>query len=728
MERFSRRQFITGGAVAALGGTLALAGCAPSGSSNAKGSNGAGSGSSAGIGSGMGKHGQFDVEVMVTDGNLDRITVLNSRETPGMGDVAMEELTQLIVDNQTLNVDTVSGATLSSMAFIGAVSDALDQAGQKSSDWRKRDKATPAQTKLPASADVVVVGVGGAGFAAAITAANAGKSVVLLEKMGVFGGDTALSGGEMAAPGNWIQVQEGIADSPDALAKDMLEGGDNAGDPALVQIIAEGALDSSQWLTFEGGISWKHDLMQFGGHNTKRSIIPITHSGSEMTTKLTKRAGEIDTLTLAKNSPAVELVKSGDAITGVKVKNTVTGEESTIACKAVVLASGGFGSNIDMRVKYNPAMDDSILSTDSVGATGDGITMGEAAGANLIDMQYIQTYPVCDPETGSLLYVGDVRLESRAIMVNKEGDRFVEELDRRDVLSNAIVEQTDGKAYMLFNQANADETGLLVTHEDEYENLEARKVIVKGDTLEAVCEPFGVDAAELAKTVEKWNQYCKDGNDPDFNFRGDFNAIEGGPYYLMAYKPAVHYTMGGLHINTDAQVLDDADAPIPGLYAAGEVAGHKMGTNRLGSCSMSDIYTFGRIAGKNAAAVKDALPTYTVEAVESAPAQPGDIDDLVGEEETYETADNQYIGKAQGMDDEIVVRVTVDDGKISQVEVLKQNETEGIGVPATEQLPEKFVGLDTEEAINAVDGISGATITSNALKQAVVNALLQAKG
>ncbi len=415
---------------------------------------------------------------------------------------------------------------------------------------------------------------------------------------GVFGDGI----GEMAAPGNWIQVQEGIADSPDALAKDMLEGGDNAGDPALVQIIAEGALDSSQWLTFEGGISWKHDLMQFGGHNTKRSIIPITHSGSEMTTKLTKRAGEIDTLTLAKNSPADELVKSGDAITGVKGKNTVTDKESTIACKAVVLASGGFGSNIDMRVKYNPAMDDSILSTDSVGATGDGITMGEAAGANLIDMQYIQTYPVCDPETGSLLYVGDVRLESRAIMVNKEGDRFVEELDRRDVLSNAIVEQTDGKAYMLFNQANADETGLLVTHEDEYENLEARKVIVKGDTLEAVCEPFGVDAAELAKTVEKWNQYCKDGNDPDFNFRGDFNAIEGGPYYLMAYKPAVHYTMGGLHINTDAQVLDDADAPIPGLYAAGEVAGHKMGTNRLGSCSMSDIYTFGRIAGKNAAA------------------------------------------------------------------------------------------------------------------------------
>lgn len=601
MERFSRRQFITGGAVAALGGTLALAGCAPSGTSEGSGSGANGAGSTAAVAQGMGKHGAFNVQVVVTDGKLDRINVLDSRETPGMGDVAMDELTQLIVDNQTLNVDTVSGATLSSMAFIGAVSEALDQAGEKSAEWKKRDKAVPEQTELPESTDVVVIGGGGAGFAAAITAANEGKNVVLLEKMGVFGGDTALSGGEMAAPGNWIQVQEGISDSPEALAEDMLVGGDQKGDPELVKIIAEGALDSSQWLTFEGGVSWKHDLMQFGGHNTKRSIIPITHSGSEMTTKLTKRAGEIENLVLAKNTRALELVKDGDAVTGVKVQNAVTGNEATIACSAVVMACGGFGSNIDMRVKYNPAMDDSILSTDSVGATGDGITMGEAIGANLIDMEYIQTYPVCDPETGSLLYVGDVRLESRAIMVNKEGDRFVEELDRRDVLSDAIVKQTDGKAYMLFNQANADPTGLLVTHEDEYENLEARKVIVKGDTLEAVCEPFGVDAAELAKTVEKWNQYCKDGKDPDFNYRGDFNAIEDGPYYLMAYKPAVHYTMGGLHINPDAQVLDSTGKPIAGLYAAGEVAGHKMGTNRLGSCSMSDIYTFGRIAGRNAA-------------------------------------------------------------------------------------------------------------------------------
>ena len=245
------------------------------------------------IGTGMGKHGEFTVEVSAKDGAIDRITVLDSRETPGMGDVAMEKMTQAIIDNQTLAVDTISGATLTSMAFLTAVGSALDAMGESADDWKNREPAAwVSDVELPEEADVVVIGAGGAGFAAAITAANEGKSVVLMDKMGVFGGDTALSGGEMAVPGNWIQVTQGIEDSPENLVSDMLVGGDNKGDPELVAIIANGALDSANWLTYEGGVSWKHDLMQFGGHNIKRSIIPITHSGSEMTTKLTNRADE----------------------------------------------------------------------------------------------------------------------------------------------------------------------------------------------------------------------------------------------------------------------------------------------------------------------------------------------------------------------------------------------------------------------------------------------------
>ncbi|ACU94707.1 flavocytochrome c [Cryptobacterium curtum DSM 15641] len=600
MKDLSRRSFITAGALAAVGSAAALAGCAPkSGSKTANaGSDGAW------VGHGIGKHGDMDIEVVTEGGSITRINVLKSRETQGMGDVAIDELSQLIVDNQTLNVDTISGATLTSMAFLTAVSDALDQSGAQSSNWKKRDHAQlKSNQDIPSQADVVVIGAGGAGFAAAITAANAGKKVVLLEKLGVVGGDTSLSGGEMAVPGNWIQVTDGVADSPALLAADMLKGGDNVGDPALVDVIAQGALDSSQWLTFEGGVSWEHDLLFFGGHSVKRSIIPRGHTGSEMIVKLAARADEIDNLTVIRNMRVTSLsTDAAGAVSGVTAENQITKETTAITARAVVLASGGFGSNVDMRVKYNPDMDSKILSTDSVGATGDGLTMASAIGADLIDMEYIQTYPTCDPETGALLYVDDMRLESRAIMVNKEGVRFVEELGRRDVLSNAIKNQTGGMGYMLWNQSAADETGLLVQHEDEYENLESRGIIVKGDTLEEVAGHFGIDASALKATVEHWNDMCAQGADEDFGYRDKMTPIEGGPYYVNSYKPAVHYTMGGLHINTDAQVLDSAGNPIAGLFAAGEVAGHKMGTNRLGSCSMADIYTFGRIAGSQAAA------------------------------------------------------------------------------------------------------------------------------
>ncbi len=594
----SRRNFIAGAAVTALGAAaLGVTGC---GSGSAA-SSAQGTAVEAYTGSGMGKHGELTVQVLMDDKTVTDITVTSSRELPGLGDVAMSKLGELIIDNQTLNLDAVTGATLSSSAFLGAVGDALTQAGEDSDVWSSRNHVTTAAASdIPSQADVIVVGGGGAGMAAAITAANAGKSVVLLEKMGVVGGDTALSGGEMAVPNNWIQQQEGISDSVALLEADMLTGGDNVGDPALVSIIANGTYDSSQWLTFEGGVSWEPDLLHFGGHSVKRSIIPTNHTGSSMTTKLHTRCEKLK-VTYLDDMKVTDLVVSGGVVTGVKATSMLDGSEYSFAAGAVVLATGGFGSNVDMRVKYNPDMDGSILSTDSVGATGDGITMAEAIGANLIDMQYIQTYPTCDPATGALLYVADVRLEDAEIMINKEGNRFVQELDRRDVISAAIKKQTDGMGYMIFNQADADRTDLLNMHSDEYENLLSRGIIVTGETLQDVCGPFDVDADQLQKTLDRWNGFCASGRDDDFGYIGDLNPIDGGPYYLLKYKPAVHYTMGGLHIDTDAHVLDNDGAVIKGLYAAGEVAGHKMGTNRLGSCSMADIYTFGRIAGKNAA-------------------------------------------------------------------------------------------------------------------------------
>ena len=596
MAKLSRRSFLSGSMIAAAGGaSLFLGACASDGGA-AKTPQ---SGQIAGSGSSTGKGGELNVECVLEDGKLLHINVLKSQESAGVGTEAIDVLSGLIVDNQTLNVDAVSGATLSSRAFVLATTDALKQAGEDADEWKARAKAAPAlPDSIPTDVDVVVVGAGGAGYAAALTAARNGSSVVMIEKLGITGGDTILSGGAISVPNNYFQRRDGIEDSVEKLAEDMLVGGDNIGDPELVQVIAEGAYDAMEWLTFEADVAWQPYQQFFGGHSVARSLVPYGQEGSEIIVKLDKRCKEVDGLTIVRNMKAEELVVESGVVTGVKAMHTLSGDPYAFKAKHVILATGGFGSNVEMRVKYNPKMDESILSTDSVGATGDGISMAEAIGANLIDMQYIQTYPTCDVETGGLLYTGNMRLNQNAICVNKEGKRYVEELERRDVISEATTQQTDGVGYMVFTQEQVDKTGVFNANKSEVENLLAREKMVKGDTLEEACKPFGIDAAELQKTIDTWNGYCAAGKDDDFNYRGTLNPINEGPYYVIVFKPSVHYTMGGLHINPQAQVLDDAGEPISGLMAIGEVAGHKMGDNRLGSCSIADAFVFGRRAGE----------------------------------------------------------------------------------------------------------------------------------
>ena len=324
-SHLSRRGFVVGAGLAT--GALAVAGTGMAFADEA----GEGVGRAA-VGGAIGKNGHMNVQVVMEDDKIVRINVLYSHETKGLGDVAMETLTELIIDNQTLNVDTVAGATLSSAAFLLAVGGALEVLGEDVAAWEKRDHAVPADPEGLADAyDIVVVGTGGAGFAAAISAANKGKSVLLLEKLGIFGGSTALSGGEMATPCNWIQVNMGLEDSPEQLAADMLAGGDNVGDPDLVNIIANGVYDAADWLTYEGGVAWEHNLLFFGGHSVQRSLIPKGHKGNEMTTKLTGRAETISNLTLVKNMKAVELVMGDDGtVVGIKVESAVSGTQLSL--------------------------------------------------------------------------------------------------------------------------------------------------------------------------------------------------------------------------------------------------------------------------------------------------------------------------------------------------------------------------------------------------------------
>lgn len=552
-------------------------------------------------GVGEGKGGKIKVELTLENGEIKKIDVLENNETPGYAD-AMKTITDAMISTNSFDVDSVSGATLTSTGFKTAVENAFEQTGASKDQLAAKEAAGTSnkeEREAAYTSDVVIVGAGGAGLTAAIEAANNGASVILLEKMPMEGGNTLISGGEYAAPGNWLQKEEGIEDSKDTFYEDILKGGDYENDPELVRILADNALESAEWLRDEVNVTFEDYLLFFGGHSVKRSLVPKDASGVELIGKLTKKAQEVGVITHL-NTTAKELIVENDKVVAVKAE--FDGKEITYnANNGVILATGGFGSNLEMRVKYNPEMNEKILSTNSVGSTGDGITMAENVGAELVDMQYIQTYPTCDPELGTLLYVGDVRMEGRSILVNKEGKRFVEELERRDVISKAVVEQTGGVSYMFWDEASMKASGVNVKHKREYDYLIENGILVKADTIEEAAAFFDIDAKELKKTVEKYNEYAKNGKDEEFNKRGTLTAFTDGPYYIMKSKPAIHHTMGGIKINKDANVIDTEGNVIKGLFAAGEVTGDIHGTNRLGSDAIADITVFGRIAGRNAA-------------------------------------------------------------------------------------------------------------------------------
>jgi len=574
-----------------------LAGCSKSEQADAKGSS-IEDGVYEGIG--YGKGGEIKIETTIVDDTITDIKVLSNNETPGFNS-AMDTLTESIILKNSVDVDGVSGCTLTSKGFLEAVNAALTAAGATPDMLKKIDVASDASDKksIEETHDIVIIGAGGAGLTAAIEAKNAGADVIVLEKMPLAGGNTLISGAEYAAANNWLQKKEGIEDSVEQHMQDTLKGGDYKAKEELVRTMAENALAGAEWLRDEVGVVWEEELMFFGGHSVKRSLIPSGASGKEIITKQLAKAKELN-IPILLNTKAVSLITdNGGKVIGVEAEGKDANYTFTTN-KAVIIASGGFGSNIEMRVKYNPEIDKTILSTNSVGSTGDGIVMAEEMGASLLGMEYIQTYPICDPLTGTLLYYDDARLYGHTIIVNKEGKRFVEELGRRDVMSMAIKAQTGHVCYELLDQKGFEASKLQENHGPELEYLYKNNLLVKADTIKEAADFFEIDAEELQSTVDRYNGYVADGKDPEFNKRSLPSTVEVGPFYICKAAPAVHHTMGGIEINSKAQVLDTEGNVIEGLYAAGEVTGGIQGANRLGSNALADITVFGRIAGQNA--------------------------------------------------------------------------------------------------------------------------------
>ena len=553
-------------------------------------------------GTGVGKHGDITVAVTFDAGKIQDIKIVKNAENPILAKKVFTDLKDQVVALSSTDVDLISGATFSAKGFIDAVNDAAKKAGVT---LAKADKKAlkKAARELPKTSnyDVVVIGAGGAGFSAAITARNAGANVVLLEKMPAVGGNSLISGAEMNVAKNWVQPKLGINDdSPELHAQDTFKGGDGKGDMKVINVMMHEALDAAKWCRDYLGVRFEDDnLFFFGGHSRKRALIPVGHTGTEFIAKFQAKADELG-IPVITNMKAEELIKDKDGRV-VGVKATMDGSEYTFNAKGgVVLATGGFGANPEMVKKYNPKIDERFKTTDAPGSTGEALYMAERAGAQLVNMGYIQTYPICDPISGAIELIADARFDG-AIMLNQEGKRFVEELQRRDVLSEAILNQTGQYCWVLWNDNIGKISNTVKAHANEYEAFTKQGVMTTCDDLKCIADFTKIPFDQLRKTVKRVSDMAGKGNDKDFNHRAGLMDMQQGKYYVIKAVPSTHHTMGGVRINEKAEALTAEGKVIPGLWAAGEVTGVTHGTNRLGGNAYTDIIVFGRIAGEAAA-------------------------------------------------------------------------------------------------------------------------------
>ena len=551
-------------------------------------------------GAGVGKHGDVIAAVTFDGGRIQAIDIRKSNENPILAGKVFTEMKDAMIKHNTADIDAVTGATVSSDALRNAVKEAAAKAGVTLAGPVALLKRAP---KVPETNvyDVVVIGAGGAGFSAAITASDAGAKVVLLEKMPNVGGNSLVSGAEMAAAGNWVQKKLGIeGDSVELHYQDTMKGGDMKGDPAVVRTMVENALPAAEWCRAVIGVEFQEDnLFFFGGHSKKRSLIPKGATGLDFITKF-NAAAEKRGIPIITNMKAEELVRDASGrVTGVKA--TMDGKRYTFSArKGVVIATGGFAANVAMRTEANPFYGDGFKTTNMPSAMGEGITMAKNIGAQVVNMGLIQTYPMCDPNSGAIELIDDARFEG-AILVNQEGKRFVEELQRRDVLSEAILNQTGQYCWVLWNDNIGKISNTVKAHANEYEAFTKQGIMTTCDDLKCIADFTKIPFDQLQKTVKRVSDMAGKGNDKDFNHRAGLMDMQQGKYYVIKAVPSTHHTMGGVRINEKAEALTAEGKVIPGLWAAGEVTGVTHGTNRLGGNAYTDIIVFGRIAGEAAA-------------------------------------------------------------------------------------------------------------------------------
>ena len=588
-----------------------------------------------GTGTAKGFGGDVTVTITLTDGVITEVVAQGEGETSGIGSKAIDNLPAVWVEKNSI-FDIASSATITSTAMQEAAAAALTAAGVNPDDYMAEGEAAKAEDAVY-EADVVIVGAGGAGMTAALTAAQAGKTVIVVESQPMVGGNSVKATGGMNAAKTpaqdenefgesagvekqlkaaesyadneaiadlaakvtvqWNDYQAnpaGYFDSVELMELDTMIGGKGVNDPALVATMVEGTANAIEWLkTVDINLT---SVASFGGASVKRIHRPLNDEGkvvsvgTYMVPRLEAACVDNGSITFLMETTANTILTRDGAACGI-VATGKGGETVTVNAKAVILATGGFGANLDMVAELKPELK-GFMTTNAPGAQGQGIVMAQAVGAATVDMDQIQIHPTVQADTAALITEG-LRGDG-AILVNAEGKRFTDEVGTRDAVSAAEIAQTGSYSWLIVDQAMADASTVI-------QGYIKKGYTFSGDTYEALGEAIGVDGAALSDTMNTWNGYVEAKNDPDFGRTSFAKPLNTAPYYAIKVTAGVHHTMGGLKIDTNTQVLDEAGNVIPGLFAAGEVTGGVHGANRLGGNAVADIVVFGRIAGAAAA-------------------------------------------------------------------------------------------------------------------------------
>lgn len=594
------------------------------------------SGEYTGTAKGMG--GDVTVTLTLKDSVITDVKAEGKDETEGIGTKALDKLPGEIVDGNTVNVDVVGGATVTSNAIIEAAKAALESAGLNPDDYSEAKAATK-EEDVTKDADLVVVGAGGAGMTAAITAAEEGKSVVILESQSAAGGNSVRATGGMNAAKTeyqdknefaesagvektlaaaeaymdnkdvaalvdtvkqqWADYQanpEGYFDSVELMELDTMIGGKCVNNFDLVKTLAENSADSIDWLASIGADL--NNVGQFGGASVKRIHRPVNDEGQVVSVgsyivPILEKQAEKDGVEIMYETTANKILMEDGKAVGVEAEGK-TGNKVTVNAKAVVLATGGFGANNDMVAEQNSALK-GYITTNAAGAQGQGITMATADDVNAatVDMDQIQLHPTVHVEGDSAILITEGLRGDGAILVNQSGERFTDEVGTRDVVSAAENDQEGGYAWLIVDQKMADASAVIQGYID-------KGYAEKGETYEELAKAMGTDESTFAATMDEWNQCVENKKDEKFNRTTFADKLDTAPYYAIKVQPGVHHTMGGLVIDTKAEVLDKDNKAIAGLFAAGEVTGGVHGANRLGGNAVADFVVFGRIAGSSA--------------------------------------------------------------------------------------------------------------------------------